>query len=301
MIDSMQKNLKQITSFLQVVDSGSFTKAAEILGLSRSMVSIDIKHLERSLDASLLIRNTRNIALTEIGKNFYDDFKQIQLQINEAFERSQNLATNVAGVLRFSSTNEFGQKYILPLLGKFCQQYPKLQLQYTFNSSLDDLVTKKLDLVIRLGNLKDSSLKTRKIGEYSIYLVATAEFLANHPVNQIADLAHVPWIGHSLLNWQDTQYVLQNRGGEQYALPSVRYQYESNSAEAIHQMALASMGVAICPAWLVEDDLQQKRLIRLLPDFDLPVQNIQLLYSNTRSLPAKTRVFLDFLIEHLSL
>lgn len=129
MIDSMQKNLKQITSFLQVVDSGSFTKAAEILGLSRSMVSIDIKHLERSLDASLLIRNTRNIALTEIGKNFYDDFKQIQLQINEAFERSQNLATNVTGVLRFSSTNEFGQKYILPLLGKFCQQYPKLQLQ----------------------------------------------------------------------------------------------------------------------------------------------------------------------------
>ncbi|MDA3440100.1 LysR family transcriptional regulator [Acinetobacter bereziniae] len=296
----MQKNLKQITSFLQVVDSGSFTKAAEILGLSRSMVSIDIKHLERSLDASLLIRNTRNIALTEIGKNFYDDFKQIQLQINEAFERSQNLATNVTGVLRFSSTNEFGQKYILPLLGKFCQQYPKLQLQYTFNSSLDDLVTKKLDLVIRLGNLKDSSLKSRKIGQYPIYLVATAEFLAHHPINQIADLAHVPWIGHSLLNWQDTQYVLQNRGGEQYALPSVRYQYESNSAEAIHQMALASMGVAICPAWLVEDDLQQKRLIRLLPDFDLPVQNIQLLYSNTRSLPAKTRIFIDFLIEHLA-
>jgi DNA-binding transcriptional LysR family regulator len=257
--------------------------------------------LERSLDASLLIRNTRNIALTEIGKNFYDDFKQIQLQINEAFERSQNLATNVAGVLRFSSTNEFGQKYILPLLGKFCQQYPKLQLQYTFNSSLDDLVTKKLDLVIRLGNLKDSSLKSRKIGQYSIYLVATAEFLANHPVNQIADLAHVPWIGHSLLNWQDAQFILQNRHGEKYTLPFVRNQYESNSAEAIHQMALASMGVAICPAWLVEDDLQQKRLIRLLPDFDLPVQNIQLLYSNTRSLPAKTRIFIDFLIEHLSL
>ncbi|WP_353165396.1 LysR family transcriptional regulator [Acinetobacter sp.] len=297
----MQKNFKQIATFLQVVDSGSFTKAAEILGLSRSMVSIDIKQLEQSLDASLLIRNTRNIALTEIGKNFYDDFKQIQLQINEAFERSQNLATNVTGVLRFSSTNEFGQKYILPLLGKFCRHYPKLQLQYTFNSSLDDLVTEKLDLVIRLGNLKDSSLKTRKIGEYPIYLVATTEFLACHTVNKISDLADVPWIGHSLLNWQDAQYTLQNRRGEKYTLPLVRNQYESNSAEAIHQMVLASMGIAICPAWLVEDDLQQKRLIRLLPEFDLPVQNIQLLYSNTRSLPAKTRVFMDFLIEHFSM
>ena len=90
----MQKNLKQIISFLQVVDSGSFTKAAEILGLSRSMVSIDIKHLEQHLNVSLLIRNTRNIALTEIGKSFYEDFKHIQLQIEEAFERSQNLATS---------------------------------------------------------------------------------------------------------------------------------------------------------------------------------------------------------------
>lgn len=115
----MQKNLKQITTFLQVVDSGSFTKAADILGMSRSMVSIDIKQLEIRLNVSLLIRNTRNIALTEAGKHFYDDFKRIQLEIEEAFERSQNLATNVTGLLRFSSTNEFGQRYILPLLPEF--------------------------------------------------------------------------------------------------------------------------------------------------------------------------------------
>ncbi|MGV2470031.1 LysR family transcriptional regulator, partial [Bacillus subtilis] len=121
----MQKNLKQITSFLQVVDSGSFTKAAEILGLSRSMVSIDIKQLEQRLNVSLLTRNTRNIALTEVGKHFYDDFKRIQLQIEEAFEKSQNLGLNITGTLRFSSTNEFGQRYILPLLPEFCRLYPK--------------------------------------------------------------------------------------------------------------------------------------------------------------------------------
>nr|WP_274921700.1 LysR family transcriptional regulator [Providencia sp. G1(2023)] len=74
----MQKNFKQIISFLQVVDSGSFTKAADILGLSRSMVSVDIKQLEAQLNVSLLTRNTRNIALTEVGKHFYDDFKRIQ-------------------------------------------------------------------------------------------------------------------------------------------------------------------------------------------------------------------------------
>ncbi|MFH3940038.1 LysR family transcriptional regulator [Acinetobacter nosocomialis] len=296
----MQKNLKQITSFLQVVDSGSFTKAAEILGLSRSMVSIDIKQLEKQLNTSLLIRNTRNIALTEIGQHFYEDFKQIQLQIDEAFERSQHLGTSITGTLRFSSTNEFGQRFILPLLPEFCRLYPHIRLQYSFNSSLEDLVTEKLDLVIRLGNLKNSSLKTRKIGEYPIYLVATPQFIKDHPIENISDLANVPWIGHSLLNWQDSQYILQNSLGEQYSLPFVRSQYESNSVTVIHQMALSSLGVAICPAWLVDEDIQNNRLIRLFPDFSLPLQSIQLLYPHTSSLPAKTRALIDFLVLRLS-
>ncbi|EKT58149.1 LysR family transcriptional regulator [Providencia burhodogranariea] len=295
----MQKNLKQITTFLQVVDSGTFTKAADILGLSRSMVSIDIKQLETQLNVSLLTRNTRSLALTEAGKFFYDDFKRIQLQIEEAFERSQNIGSSVTGLLRFSSTNEFGQHYILPLLPEFCRLYPKLRLQYTFNSSLDDLVTEKLDVAIRLGNLKDSSLKTRKIGEYPIYLVATPEFVGTHQVNTIADLALTPWITHSLLNWQDTQYILQNNQGDKLTLPMIKSQYESNSAAVIHQMVLASLGVAICPAWLINDDIRTGRLVRLLPEFNLPSQNIQLLYPNTVALPAKTRAFIDFLVEKL--
>lgn len=297
----MQKNLKQIATFLQVVDSGSFTKAADILGLSRSMVSIDIKQLESQLNVSLLTRNTRNIALTEAGKHFYDDFKHIQLNIEEAFERSQNLGSSVTGLLRFSSTNEFGQRYILPLLPEFCRLYPKLRLQYSFNSSLDDLVTEKLDLAIRLGNLKSSSLKTRKIGEYSIYIVASPQFIKRYPINHIADLAQVPWITHSLLNWQDTQYVLQDQQGEKQALPIIKSQYESNSAAVIHQMTIASLGLAICPSWLVDEDIQLGRLVRILPEYNLPTQNIQLLYPSTISLAAKTRTFIDYLVERFTL
>lgn len=293
----MQKNLKQITTFLQVVDSGSFTKAADILGLSRSMVSINIKQLETRLNVSLLTRNTRSIALTEAGKHFYDDFKRIQLQIEEAFERSQNLGKSITGLLRFSSTNEFGQRYILPILPEFCRLYPKLRLQYSFNSSLDDLVTEKLDIAIRLGNLKNSSLKTRKIGEYHIYLVASPNFINNTPIKNMTDLAQVPWITHSLLNWQNAQYVMQNHLGEKLALPIIKSQYESNSAAIIHQMVLASLGVAICPAWLLNDDIDAGRLVRLLPEFSLPIQNIQLLYPNSVALPAKTRAFIDFLVE----
>ncbi|HGN1704244.1 TPA: LysR family transcriptional regulator [Providencia rettgeri] len=296
----MQKNLKQIISFLQVVDSGSFTKAADILGLSRSMISVDVKQLETQLNVSLLTRNTRSIALTEVGKHFYDDFKHIQNQINEAFERSQNLGTNVSGLLRLSSTNEFGQRFILPLLPEFCRLYPNLRLQYSFNSSLDDLITEKLDLSIRLGNLKNSSLKRKKLGEYDIYLVATPEFIKKYPISYVADLAQVPWINHALLNWQDGQYFLQNSQGEKLSLPFVRSQYESNSATVIHHMVLASLGIAICPAWLVNDDLKNNQLVRVLPEFSLPKQSIQLLYPSISVLPAKTRAFIDFLTTHLT-
>ncbi|MGG4608972.1 LysR family transcriptional regulator [Providencia sp. Me31A] len=297
----MQKNLKQIISFLQVVDSGSFTKAADILGLSRSMISVDVKQLETQLNVSLLTRNTRSIALTEVGKHFYDDFKHIQNQINEAFERSQNLGTNVSGLLRLSSTNEFGQRFILPLLPEFCRLYPNLRLQYSFNSSLDDLITEKLDLSIRLGNLKNSSLKRKKLGEYDIYLVATPEFIRKYPITRVADLAQAPWINHALLNWQDGQYFLQNSQGEKLSLPFVRSQYESNSATVIHHMVLASLGIAICPAWLVNDDLKNNQLVRVLPEFSLPKQSIQLLYPNISVLPAKTRAFIDYLTTHLSI
>lgn len=297
----MQKNLKQIMSFLQVVDSGSFTKAADTLGLSRAMVSIDVKQLEQQLNASLLIRNTRSIALTEVGAHFYADFKQIQQQIEQAFERSQHLNHRITGVLRFSSTNEFGKQFVLPLLGEFCRQYPQLRLQYSINSSLDDLISEKLDVAIRLGNLKDSSFKTRKIGAYAIYLVATPQYLQTHPIDDITDLAQASWIEHSLLNWQDSQYYLKHKNGEKHVLPWGKSSYQSNSSEVIRQMTLESLGISICPAWLIAEELQHKRLIRLLPEYDLPQQNIQFIYPNTQSLASKTRVFMDFLSDRLHL
>lgn len=299
MADIVQKNLKQIMTFLQVVDSGSFTKAADSLGLSRSMVSIDIKNLEQKLNISLLIRNTRSIALTEAGRQLYNDFKYIQSQIEDAFEKTQHSDSVVKGILRFSSTNEFGQQFILPLLADFCRLYPQLNLQYYFNSSLDDLIADKLDLAIRLGNLGDSTLKSRKIAEYDIYLIASPQFIANNPITQLTDLSQVPWITHTRLNWQVSQFKLKDQQGIEYSLPLIHGAYAANSTAIIRSMALDSLGVAICPSWLVKEDIEQKKLIHLFPELSLPRQSIQILYPNRVMPPAKTRVFIDYLIEKL--
>lgn len=149
------------------------------------MASLHVKALEDVLSATLLIRNTRNISLTEIGQDFYEEFKGIVADIDNAFGNVLEGHNRVSGKLRFSSTSEYGEAYILPLIPQFIERYPEIKLCYNFDSSLNDLVAEKLDLVIRLGNLADSAFKSRKLADYEIVLVATEAFLARHPVQNL--------------------------------------------------------------------------------------------------------------------
>lgn len=294
----MQSQMKQIQTFLQVVESGSFTRAAEHLNISRAMASIDVKSLEKKLGVSLLLRSTRSIALTEAGQSFYQDFKNIQGQMAQAFERVQQDHHAISGTLRITSTNEFGRLFILPLIGDFCRQYPELDIHYDFDSSLNDLITEKLDIAIRLGTLKDSSFKSRTLGQYDIVLVATPEYLAKHPIASVQNLNQTSWIIQNNLHSHGS-WRLNHHGQDSIVVTPPSSRYMANTTSAVHAMALASLGVTICPYWQVADDLRSGRLIQPFPDHQLPQQNIQLLFPNQAYLPQKTRVFIDFLLAHL--
>lgn len=292
----MLPDLKLTQTFLQVVDAGSFTKAADQLNLSRAMISIQIKQLEEQLNTQLLIRSTRQIALTDAGTKFYRSFKQIHSTIEQALDEVFSDSQSVSGILRFTATQEFGQRFVLPLLPDFCQQYPNLKLEYKVNSSLNDLISDKLDLAIRLGNLPDSNLKARRLGSYAIYIIAAPEFAQLVTPEQVLQ---APWIQHSQLHMHD--WWLQQPNMNDVALQPQNIRHLSNSISAIKQLLLAGLGVSICPAWLVESELQYGQLIRLLPEYDLPRQNIQMLFSNTQHLPLKTRCFIEFLKKNINL
>lgn len=295
----MQSQIKQIQTFLQVVESGSFTKAAEHLNISRAMASIDVKTLEQKLGVSLLVRSTRRLALTEAGKSFYQDFKAIQNQMAQAFERVQQDHHAINGTLRITSTNEFGHQYILPLIGTFCHQYPLLNVHYAFDSALNDLISDQLDLVIRLGTLKDSTFKSRLLGRYDIVLVATPEFIQQHPLAEPQALQHCPWITHSGLQ-AHTHWRLSHPTQADVVFTPPNSRYVTNTASAVRTMTLASLGVSICPYWLVAEDITQGHLTHLFPEYQLPQQSIQLLFPNQTHLPQKTRIFIDFLLAHLN-
>ncbi len=288
---------KQIKTFLQVAELGSFTRAAEHLNLSRAMVSIQIKQLEENLGVTLFHRNTRQIELTDSGKSFYQDCQAIQQSYQQAVEKIQHNDAQLNGTLRIGSTYEFGMQFIAPILTQFCQKHSNLHINYDVNSSINDLIADQLDIVIRLGNLPDSSLKSRKIGQFQIILVASPNFLEKHPVNQLDDLLNVPWITQT--QWQNHHFTLTNHTTQQgFHFVPPQGKHQTNAGGLTHLMAVDGLGLTICPLWLVEEDLNQGKLIRVLPDYSLPMQDIHALYLHQKHLPNKTRLFIDYLKQH---
>ncbi len=297
MSENFHGQLHRVQTFLAVVDFGSYTRAAQYLGISKAMASLHIKALEQALASTLLIRTTRQVTLTETGQALYDEFKGIVANIDTAFDNVLHGRDRVSGKLRISSTAEYAETFVLPILPLFTARYPEVRLSYHFNSSLNDLVAEKLDLVIRLGHLADSGFKGRQLVDYAIVLVASPALLKDRQVTQPEELDAWPWIGNSNLGGPPGWTFSHPRRGEVEV--KVSPGHESNSATAIRAMALAGLGLAVLPEWMVLDDLGNGRLVRVLPEYRLATQPVHVLFPNSAHLPRKSRVFIDFLAEHL--
>ncbi|PZP09564.1 MULTISPECIES: LysR family transcriptional regulator [unclassified Pseudomonas] len=295
--ENFHGQLHRVQTFLAVVDFGSYTRAAQYLGISKAMASLHIKALEQALASTLLIRTTRQVTLTETGQALYDEFKGIVANIDTAFDNVLHGRDRVSGKLRISSTAEYAETFVLPILPLFTARYPEVRLSYHFNSSLNDLVAEKLDLVIRLGHLADSGFKGRQLADYAIALVASPALLKDRQVTQPEELDAWPWIGNSNLGGPPGWTFSHLRRGEVEVRVSPGH--ESNSATAIRAMALAGLGLAVLPEWMVLDDLGNGRLVRVLPEYRLATQPVHVLFPNSAHLPRKSRVFIDFLAEHL--
>lgn len=289
-------HLDKIHTFFAVVDGGSFTRAADNLGLSKAMVSLHIKTLEQVLGVTLLARNTRNLALTESGSQLYDEFRTIFAHIEQAVSRVTDDSQPLSGELRLTSTWEYGQHCLMPHIARFCRQHPGLTLSYNVGASLDDLVSHKLDVAIRLGTLRDSSLRSRKLGEYRILLVASPHLVARHPLRQLAEVAALPWIHNSNLShpgrWRFSQ-------GKEHDEIKSEASYSTNSAQIMRQMALEGLGVAVLPEWLVSEDVAGGLLQVLFSDWQLPVQPVSAVFAAGAALPRKTRLLIDYLSAEL--
>lgn len=291
-------NMQRLGMFVAVAEAGSFTGAAQTLGLTKAVVSFNIKLLEQELGVSLLIRSTRRVSTTDAGERFYHRCLQLLQDAERALEDVRSDHAGLSGLLRITTTPEYGARVIVPVLADFAAKHSQLRIQHVSSSKNDDLITGRFDVAIRLGHLDDSSHHASLIDQFDILAVAAPRYLNALDAASIQDLtqlASAEWIAHSRLSTPLSWQITTPEGENVLLSASNPARVMADSASSLLAFALAGAGIAILPAWLVKDEIARGTLIHLLPDYLFPRQGIYALYPHTRHVPEKVRKFIDFL------
>lgn len=263
-------NLQRLAIFAAVVEAGSFTAAAAALGQTKAVVSFNVKQLENELGVSLLARSTRRLSLTDAGERFYQRSQQLLQEAENVLDDVRRDHHGLSGVLRITSTPEYGAQVVAPALAAFSRQHPRLRIQHVSSSYHADLISERFDVAIRLGQLADSSHRAALIDSFAIFPVASPDYLAEQPIHSLTDLAQAQWIAHSRLSsplsWQ---VVTPQREAVLFKVADAAT-LTGDSAAALLAFALHGAGVALLPAWLTQPDIDAGRLQRLLPDHRFP-------------------------------
>jgi len=296
----MDNRTGEIEAFLRTIDSGSFAAAAKSLRQTPSGVSRSVARLEARLGVRLLNRTTRSLTLTPEGEAYRPRALGI---LNDLDELERSFSADKAaprGKLLVSASVPFGLHRLLPVLPEFLERYPQVLVDLSLTDALIDLVSQRIDVAIRHGTLRDSSLRARKLGTSRWLIVAAPSYLQRRGrPKRPADLKH-----HNCLNFNFRRsiegWTFKFDGTpRQFA---IRGNFQGNSGEAIRLMAVGGAGVARLAHFLVAEDIELGRLVPLLTSFNIgDSEDIHALYVGHERLSARVRVFLDFLVKRASI
>lgn len=290
-------SLDRLGIFIAIVDAGSLTGAAAVLGQSKAVVSFNLKQLEAELGVSLLTRSTRSLALTDVGRRFYEDCQRVLGEARGAIETARQGHQSLRGTLRLATTAEYGQRTVIPALIAFARLHPQLQIEHSSSSSHADLISGRIDLAICPGQLHDASYRATLVENYAIWPVASPAYLASLPGKGIAtldELQRARWLAHSRLATPLRWDVITPGGPLAFAAHDDA-SMSSDCASALLGFALGGCGVALLPQWQVAAEVRAGRLHRLLPEVLFAPQGVYAVYPNTQHIAEKVRTFIDFL------
>lgn len=285
--------------FADVAREGSFSGAARRRGVNPSSVSRQIDALEQHLATPLFQRSTRQLSLTDAGEVLLVRARQILDALVDAQQEVASMSDAVAGVLRVACFPTFGKRHVLPVLGRLAEQYPALRVELDLTERVADPVAERLDVVIRIGELSDSTLIASHLATQTRLLCALPAYLAQAPaLQQAADLRAHRLIdkmhGADLLGWAD----LLGEPPRQLGLQPV---FRCDDFEAMRIAALEGFGVAYLPDWVVGEDIREGRLVQLLPGWSEDGRSRTGIHAlrALRRPPARVAVFLDVLKAHI--
>ena len=287
--------LSEFETFLQVARSGSFTTTAADLGLSASAVSKQIKSLEDRLGVRLLNRTTRSVALTDEGRAFGERIESIVGDIAEAESAVTASVAEPRGVLRVGAPMDFGRLHLAEPIAEFAASQPRLEVEIDLSDRFVDMIEEGLDVVVRIGELADSSLVSRRIAPCRLVICAAPDYLntAGRP-RRIEDLGSHRRIGYAYESDRSWRFETA-KGPVRIEVPIA---HRSNNGEMTRAMLLAGLGIAQLPTFLVSDELRAGRLETVLADDLTSVVPIHAVYPHRKHLSAKVRAFVDHVVDH---
>jgi DNA-binding transcriptional LysR family regulator len=288
--------LTSLTAFVQVVDNGGFSAAGRKLNMSTTMVSNHIQALEERLGVRLLNRTTRKVSVTEVGRAYYDRATQILSDLEQADDIASAQQSTPRGTLRvYSATHVV--PFVSPVVAEFLATYPEVKVDLRMGEANVDLIEEGFDVALRMTPPPDSSLIVRKLATWRHVLCCSHSYLEKHArPEQLAELADHNCIRHLMYPFGDEWQFVDRKGTP--ASVRVAGRLVSNSGETLRIAALHGVGVCLAAGFLVHDDLEAGRLVRLLPEYRPVELSMNAVYPHRHHLSAKVRTFIDMLVNH---
>lgn len=287
--------IEDLKAFVEVVEAGGFSPAADRLGVSKSIVSRRIARLEAELGARLLSRTTRGVSPSEAGLELKARAERILAELEEAEDAVAQRSGDVAGRLRVSVPLGFGVNHIAPVITELLMRHPRLSIDAVYTDRRVDLIAERFDAAVRIGSLEDSTLVARRVAPIHAAVVASDAYLAKHGRPESPeDLAR-----HTCLIYTGTQQPRQwrFRSGKKWHSVRVDGPLHSDNGDTIAAAAAAGLGIAVLPTFTAAPYIKNRQLVRLLDDYAFADAGLYLVRAPGSLVPAKVRTFFDAMVE----
>jgi len=284
--------------YTSVVELGSFTAAANVFRISAGMVTKHINAIEKRLDATLIKRTTRKLQVTEVGKIYYENCKEILKKIEDAEAGTAILSGKPKGLLKVSASIWFGAITLTPIVCEYLKQFPDVSIELSLSDRFVDIIDENFDVAIRIGTLSDSSLIARKLSTFEMSICASPSYLNKHgtPIKP-DDLKNHQCLGftnwRSQSGWKVVEKSLSNQSFH-------NSRFDSNNGQSLREAALRGIGIIMMPKVLLENDIQAGQLVEVLKDFTPPSRPVNAVYPKERQATPKLTSFIEFLIQNIN-
>lgn len=293
----MDNTFSTIPIFVAVVECGSFSHAAEKLGVTKSAISKRVTQLEDELGIRLLNRTTRKLSLTEAGKRYYDHVSQALSIAQQGIDAVTELQGEPKGKLKITAPMSFGVLYIAPIIAEFLEHFPKVTIDLQLEDQMVDLIEGEFDLAIRIGNLPVSNLVAKRLANCRSILCASPCYIDNNgePLKP-ADL-----IDHNCLVYSyfrgGNEWIFEYQRNEFKVIP--KGNFVVNNSEAIRRALIEGLGIGQLPTFLVSKDILSGKLTSIMTSYTLPEHAVYAVFPERKHLPHKVRAFMEFVADKL--